>query len=87
MPDVPLRIRFTDDLQAYEAFHTIMPEHDESITGHSRKRDGASHVVLLALSDRAALSEFIAVCRQHPHVTEVTPITEAEFWAAPSNAI
>lgn len=87
MPEVPLRIRFTDDLSAYEAFHAIMPEHDRRISGYSRKRDGASHVVLLALNDPAALPGFIAFCRQHPQVTEVAPITEAEFWAAPSNAI
>jgi hypothetical protein len=40
----------------------------------------------LRLADEKHLPDFLALCRQSPYVVEVTPITEAEFWRAPSNA-
>ena len=84
---VPLRILFSNEDVAYQEFHRFAPLELESVSGCSRKRDGASHVLLLELYDRSSLPVFLAACRQSPGVVDVVDITEQEFWTAPSNAI
>ena len=53
----------------------------------SRKRDGASHVVLLRECPSSDAGEFLKWCRTQPRVTLVVPITEADFWSAPSHSV
>jgi hypothetical protein len=86
MPLFPLRIRFVDADRAYERFHHFPPYLDY-VERMSRKRDGDSQVMLLEVPTRAHLQEFLALCRQEGSIAEVLPITEEEFWRAPSNAI
>ena len=87
MTIVPLRIRFIDEQVASDVFETFPPDDLDYVEGWSRKRDGDSQVVLLRLSDERYLQAFIALCRQTSYVVDVTPITETEFWNAPSHAI
>lgn len=82
-----LRIDFTDEETAYRLFHEFPPGDLPYLEGWSRKRHGASHVLLLRVSSEGDLGRFVALCRSHPAVVRVVTITEAEFWAAPSNAI
>lgn len=86
MPTFPLRIRFTDAECAYERFHQFPPDTD-FIDGMSRKRDGDSQVILLRVASETCLQDFLALCRAENSIVEVLPITEDEFWSAPSNAI
>ena len=83
----PLRVRFSSADRAYELFSSFPPQDLDWIEGHSRKRDGDSQVVLLHLSSEERLQDFFELCERHPEITEVVPITEDEFWRAPSNAI
>jgi hypothetical protein len=83
---IPLRIRFTSFMRAYETFHAFPPDLDY-IEGWSRKRDGDSQVILLRLSDPSRLQDFLELCTANPDIVEVKSITEAEFHHAPSNAI
>jgi len=83
---VPLRIRFRDEQAAYYQYHLFPPELDY-ITGCSRKRDGASQVLILSLRSRKHLDDFIAVCRSNPHFVSIEEISEEEFWKAPSHGV
>ncbi len=83
----PLRVRFRSVDRAYELFGWFPPDDVDWIEGHSRKRDGDSQVMLLHVASEARLQDFLALCRDHPDIVEVVPITEQEFWAAPSNAV
>jgi hypothetical protein len=83
---IPLRIRFRDEQAAYYQFH-IFPPSPDYITGWSRKRDGASQVVLLSLTSRKHLDDFISVCRHNPHFVSIEEISEEEFWKAPSHGV
>ena len=82
-----LRVTFRDVDSAYALFHTFMPDDLDYFTRVARKRDGASHVILLGIPPEHSLSDFLDLCRDHPDVTDVRTITEEEFWRAPSNAI
>lgn len=82
-----LRITFRDVVSAFASFHTFMPNDLDYFTRVARKRDGASHVLLVGIPPEHRLSEFLDFCRAHPDVTEVRTITEEEFWRAPSNSI
>jgi hypothetical protein len=84
---VPLRILFSDEDLAYQEFHGFAPLDLEIVSGYSRKRDGASHALLLHLHDPLNLPSFLAACRQSPGVVDVVTISEQEFWKAPSNSI
>ena len=53
----------------------------------SRKRAGDSQMILLRLEDGSQLEGFLRLCNEHPAIVEVVPISEEEFWKAPSNAI
>lgn len=86
MPTFPLRIRFTDAKRAYEKFHQFPPDAD-FIDGISRKRDGDCQVMLLNVAEETCLQDFLALCQAESSIVEVLPITETEFWNAPSNAI
>ena len=87
MPLFPLRIRFVDAEHAYERFHHFPPHDLEYVERMSRKRDGDSQVMLLEVPTDANLQQFLALCREEDGVVDVFPITEEEFWRAPSNAI
>lgn len=87
MPVYTLRVRFSSADRAYELFSSFPPQDIDWIEGHSRKRDGDSQVMLLHLSSEDHLLDFLALCNRHREITEVVPITEEEFWRAPSNAI
>ena len=87
MPVYPLRVRFSSADRAYDLFSSFPPQDVDWIEGHSRKRHGDSQVMLLHLSSEPRLQDFYALCRQHPDIVEVAPITEEEFRRAPSNAI
>jgi hypothetical protein len=82
----PLRIKFTDAKCAYERFHHFPPEMD-FIEGMARKRDGDNQVTLLKVANETCLQDFLALCQAESSVVEVFPITEDEFWEAPSNAV
>jgi hypothetical protein len=84
---VPLRIRFTSFMRAYETFHSFPPDDMHYLSGWSRKRDADSQVILLSLFDPARLEDFLTLCKANPDVCEVSFITEEEFWLAPSNAV
>lgn len=84
---VPLRIRFTSLMKAYETFHSFPPDDMDYLSGWSRKRDADSQVILLGLSATSRLEDFLALCSSNPDVREVTFITEQEFWHAPSHAV
>jgi hypothetical protein len=83
----PLRVRFRNADRAYALFGSFPPDDLDWIEGHSRKRDGDSQVMLLHVSSEARLQDFLELCRSHPDIVEVVPITEEEFCAAPSNAV
>jgi len=83
---VPLRIHFRDEQAAYYQYHLFPPDLDY-ITGSSRKRDGASQVLILTLRSRKHLDDFIAVCRCNPHFVSLEQISEEEFWKAPSHGV
>jgi len=83
---VPLRIRFRDEQAAYYQYHLFPPELDY-VNGFSRKRDGASQVLILSLRSRKHLDDFIAVCRSNPHFVSIEEISEEEFWKAPSHGV
>jgi len=83
---VPLRIRFRDEQAAYYQYHLFPPELDY-INGYSRKRDGASQVLILSLRSRKHLDDFIAICRRNPHFVSIEEISEEEFWKAPSHGV
>ena len=83
---VPVRIHFRDEQAAYYQYHLFPPELDY-ITGYSRKRDGASQVLILSLRSRKHLDDFIAVCRSNPHFVSIEQISEEEFWKAPSHGV
>ena len=82
----PLRIDFIDDETAHRLFDSFPPDDMPYLEGWSRKRAGASQVMLLRVPFEDDLADFIAVCRRHAAVTNVVRITEDEFWAAPSNS-
>ena len=84
---IPLRIRFTSFMRAYETFRSFPPDDLDYITGWSRKRDADSQVILLSLSDPSRLEDFLTLCKNNPDIREVSLITEDEFWRAPSNAV
>ncbi len=84
---IPLRIRFTSVMRAYETFHTFPPQDLDCLDGWSRKRDGDSQVILLRMCDPSRLQDFLDLCTANPDIREVTRITEDEFHKAPSNAI
>jgi len=83
---IPLRIHFRDKQAAYYQFHLFPPELDY-ITGWSRKREGASQLLLLTLRSRSYLDDFIAACRRNPHFVRIEEISEEEFWKAPSHGV
>lgn len=83
---IPLRIRFRDEQAAYYQYHLFPPELDY-INGFSRKRDGASQVLILSLRSRKHLDDFISVCRSNPHFVSIEEISEEEFWKAPSHGV
>ena len=83
----PLQITFTSEAVAYKRFHEFPPGSLDYVEGWSRKRDGASQVLLLRLASPEDLPRFVALCHAQPDVLSVVPITDSEFWAAPSNAI
>lgn len=87
MPLFPLRLRFVDADHAYERFHHFPPDDIDYVERMSRKRDGDSQVMLLGVPSDAHLRQFLALCREESSIVEVLPITEEEFWRAPSNAI
>jgi hypothetical protein len=81
-----VRIRFSDEKAAYYQYHIFPPDLDY-VSGCSRKRDGASQVMLLTLRSKKHLDDFIAVCRRNPHFVGIETISEEEFWKAPSNGV
>ena len=83
----PLRIRFVDADHAYARFHSFPPGDVDYIEGWSRKRDGASQLLLLHLASEAHMQDFLALCRHESSIVEVAPITEDEFQKAKSNAM
>jgi len=83
----PLKVRFSSAARAYELFSLFPPADVDWIEGYSRKRDGDSQVMLLHLSSEARIEDFHALCKRHPDIIEVIPITEEEFGRARSNAI
>jgi hypothetical protein len=84
---IPLRIVFSDEDSAYNEFRDFPPLDLQSVSACLRKRDGASHVLLLDLRDPAELPVFLAACMSLPGVVKVVDITELEFVRAPSNSI
>ena len=86
MPVYRLRVRFSRADRAYELFSSFPPQDVDWIESHSRKRHGDSQVMLLHLSSEAWLQHFFTLCKRHPDIVEVVPITEQEFQSA-SNAI
>lgn len=87
MPMFPLRVRFSSSDRAYRLFSSFPPQDVEWIEGYSRKRHGDSQVMLLHLSSEARLKDFYTLCKEHPDIVEVLPITEEDFRRAPSNAV
>jgi hypothetical protein len=83
----PLRVRFSSPQRARALFSSFPPQNLDWIEGHSRKRDGDSQVMLLHLGSDAKLEDFFELCEDYPDIIDVVPITEEEFWAAPSNAV
>jgi hypothetical protein len=87
MPTYPLRITFVTPEAAYRRFGQFPPPDLDYVDGWSRKRDGASQVVLLRVAGATELERFVALCRADSEVVEVARIQEEEFLQAPSNAI
>ena len=81
-----IRIQFRDEQAAYYQYHVFPPDLDY-ITGWSRKREGASQLLILHLHSRKHLEDFIAVCRRNPHFVSIEEISEEEFWKAQSHAV
>lgn len=87
MTTVALRIRFVDEQVACDVFESFPPDDLDYVDAWSRKRDGATQVILLSLRDERDLEVFLGLCRRTADVVEVVPITESEFWKTPSNAV
>lgn len=51
------------------------------------KRHGTDHVVLVREVTPVLVGRLVAWCRSRPGVVDVLPITETEFWRAPSNSV
>jgi hypothetical protein len=87
MAQFPLQIRFRDEQTARMSFHVFPPDNLPYLDHWARKRSGDSQYMLLRLRRESDINTFIALCRAHPDILEVLYITEAEFTAAPSNAV
>jgi hypothetical protein len=84
---VPLRVRFTSFMRAFELFHSFPPDDLDYLDVWCTKRDGDSKVMILQMADPSRLQDFLDLCTANPDIVEVTRITEDEFWRAPSNSI
>jgi hypothetical protein len=86
MPNHAFRIHFRSGEDARERFEGFMDAADW-ITHYARKRDGSSHVVLLRECPDDFFDRCVRWCGSRPGVVDVHPISEAEFWSAPSHGV
>jgi hypothetical protein len=84
-----IRVQFRDESRANLLLSTFEPYSLDCVQDRRwKKRDGASHVVLLNLDDESDFERFVSACRSHADVIDVRTISNQEFWQswdAPSN--
>lgn len=84
---IAIRITFVNDDAACRRWEFSGDGLGDRVGNYARKRAGASHVVLLRDIAQPDVERIVRWCREQPDVVAVAPITEPEFWAAPSNAV
>jgi hypothetical protein len=82
-----IRITFIDEEAARRRWEGFGDGLGSELTNFARKRDGASHVLLLRGLPEDDARRVAAWCTQQPDVVAVTPIAEDLFWSARSNVI
>jgi hypothetical protein len=87
MPHPAIRVTFVNEEAAYRHWEAFGDSLGDRIGNYARKRDGASHVVLLRDSSEPDAQRVTEWCRQQHGVVAVASVTEPEFHAAPSNAV
>ena len=87
MPHTAIRITFVDESAARQHWEAFGNGLANQIDNYARKRDGASHVLLLRDLSEGEAQRVAAWCGQQPDVAAVAPITESMFWSAPSHAV
>lgn len=80
------RIRYINEDAAYRHFHGFLDGIDW-VLNCGRKRHGRDHVVIVRDVTPELRDRFVEWCSGCADVVAVLPITEVEFWSAPSHSI
>src|SRR5687767_12810313 len=87
MPLPAIRVTFVNDEAAYRRWAAFGDSIGSHVSSLSRKRDGASYVLLLRDTSVSQAQQVAEWCRQQADVVCVARIAESEFWGASSNAV
>jgi hypothetical protein len=87
MANPAIRVTFIDSEAACRRWDAFGNRLSGRVFGFARKRDGASHVVLLRGMSESQARQVAEWCVGEAEVLAVAAITESEFWSAPSNAV
>ena len=86
MGNSAVRIRFQSPESAFRNFDGFM-RCAVWVDSYARKRSGSEHVVLVRGQDADGVRRFVRWCESREGVVSAREISEAEFWASPSDSV